>query len=334
MTRTVTDSFNVYKEGRMGGNGRRYVIHSVRAMLESPATQEGLRLGELYGYFGHGRRQLTGKMRPAEVEVVMINGKPVVIENVPSNRTTAISLDDDGTIHHTQEVLDTPTGLIVQSMLDSFAGGWSWACEGPSSKVTGDHPRAYYGCDYVLQPNYIPPDRQAAMFESVGVSSQQELIAHNLQNMVGMDGEQVNALLESWSSVSEARRLEDASMYDVMMLEGMLIEAKSHRSELERDLELARQELKESKTSREQMMLEALDTLPVMLTKSQRQALISMQTKEDAQVFKQLLESVAGTPFGTLPLNGRGAPATVKPGATVQEVPGAVIFGHKPYRFK
>lgn len=327
MTRTVTDAFNIHKEGRAGGNGRRYVIHSVRAMLESSATKEGLRLGELYGYFGHGRRQLAKKMRPNEVEAVMLEGKLVVIENVPSNRTTAISLDDDGTIHHTQEVLDTPTGLIVQSMLDSYAGGWSWACEGPSN-ATGDHPRAFYGFDYVNQPNYIPVDRQAAMFESVGVSNQDELIRHNL-TLVGMDGKEANALLESWQQVSSARQLEEDAAYDVMMLEGMLMESRGRLAELNRDLEAAKHDLGEGRRKRETMMLEALESLPIMLTREQRAALVAMETQEDMLVFRQLLDSVANTDLATLPLGQRNAPVSVRPAHGLRrDVPGAVIFGN------
>ena len=54
--RRVDDVFKIHKEGRTGGNGRRYVLHAVRQMIQSPATQEGLKLGELEGYYGHGRR--------------------------------------------------------------------------------------------------------------------------------------------------------------------------------------------------------------------------------------------------------------------------------------
>ncbi len=44
-------------------------------MLESKETQEGLRLGELFGYYGHGRRQLTGKLEVPETSVIMVEGR-------------------------------------------------------------------------------------------------------------------------------------------------------------------------------------------------------------------------------------------------------------------
>lgn len=65
--KTVTDRFCLYSNARKGRqNGRQYVLSAVKAMLESKETQEGLRLGELFGYYGHGRRQLTGKLEVPE----------------------------------------------------------------------------------------------------------------------------------------------------------------------------------------------------------------------------------------------------------------------------
>lgn len=100
--KTVTDRFCLYSNVRKGRqNGRQYVLSAVKTMLESKETQEGLRLGELFGYYGHGRRQLTGKLEVPETSVIMVEGRPVVIDNVPACRTVAISVDDNGivTIH-------------------------------------------------------------------------------------------------------------------------------------------------------------------------------------------------------------------------------------------
>lgn len=85
--KTVTDRFCLYSNARKGRqNGRQYVLSAVKAMLESKETQEGLRLGELFGYYGHGRRQLTGKLEVPETSVIMVEGRPVVIDNVPACR--------------------------------------------------------------------------------------------------------------------------------------------------------------------------------------------------------------------------------------------------------
>ncbi len=302
--RRVDDVFNIHKEGRTGGNGRRYVLHAVRQMIQSPATQEGLKLGELEGYYGHGRRQLTGKMRLPEVEVITVGGQQVVIENVPSNRTVALDVDDSGNVSHTQEVLDTAPGLIVQSMIDSWQGGWSWACEGPSTRQ-GDYPRAFYGFDYVKQPNYIPVSRQQAMFESVGVSNQDELIRHHLRAN-GFADEAHQPILESWGAMAQINSEIRAYEYDAMMLEGLLIEAKSHQAAMMADHEAALAEHRAATNQRKTMMLECLERLPIMLTRQQREAMARMETPEDLAVFTAMFESACRMQFGTLPLQGGG----------------------------
>nr|WP_225312395.1 hypothetical protein [Salmonella sp.]QBM91379.1 hypothetical protein NNIBIDOC_00046 [Salmonella sp.] len=53
---------------------------------------------------------------------MMVDGKPVVLENVPSNGTIDISIDGNGIVTHTQEILDTDTGRIVRGMINSGAG--------------------------------------------------------------------------------------------------------------------------------------------------------------------------------------------------------------------
>ncbi|WCH25190.1 hypothetical protein [Aeromonas salmonicida] len=317
--RRVETTINIHKEGRTGHNGRRYVHHSVKKMLDSAATQEGLRLGELFGYFGHSARSLSGKMKPGEQEVVMLDGKPVIMQNIPSNRTVAIALDDDGTLHHTQEILDTPSGAIVCSMLDSNAGGWSWAVTGPSN-YTGDHPQVMYGFDYVAQPNFVPLARQGAMLDSAG----ETMIAQ-----LGMDREVYSAMLDSWVQVSAVRRIEEANLYDVMMLDGMLFEQSQKSAQLTQDLEAAREEAKAATQQRQQVMMDALEAYPVMLTKDQRLAISSMATPDDARIFRQFLDSLSRSDLGSLPLGSKREPLSVPAHGQTPQVQGAVDFGHQ-----
>ena len=96
---THTDRFSLYEKVRQGKqNNRNYMLDAVKSMINSPETQEGLRLGELYGYYGHTRRQITGNMELPETAVVMVEGKPVVLDNVPSNRTIELSVDEEGVV--------------------------------------------------------------------------------------------------------------------------------------------------------------------------------------------------------------------------------------------
>lgn len=325
---TVTDEFDLRNEGRIGGNGRRYVLHSVKAMIQSKATQEGLRLREHFGYFGHGRREMADKLSLPEVEIVMVKGKPVVIENVPSNITVALDVDDNGIVSHTEEVLDTAPGLIVQAMIDNQAGGWSWATGGVDSVMRGGpaYARSYHGCDYVKQPNFVPPGRQQAMFESAGAAATDQVILALGER--GFDTEALQPMLESWGRMSQKAQEASNHQLDVMMLEGMLLESKGQAAELRRDLEAARADRERAESERKDMILEALDSMPLVLTKAQREAMVGMKTKEDAMVFRALLESFTNTDFGSLPIGGRQAETVARTPSGKGPSKNAVNFTH------
>lgn len=102
----VKDRFSLFNDGRkIGANKRKYIVQAVQKMIQSAQTQELLRVGEAYGYYGHQPRQRAKKLELGETEVIMINGRPVVVENVPSNRTISISCSDDGIVEHEEEFL-------------------------------------------------------------------------------------------------------------------------------------------------------------------------------------------------------------------------------------
>ncbi|MCV5869859.1 head processing protein, partial [Escherichia coli] len=90
----------------------------------------------------------------------------------------AISVDDNGIVTHTQEILNTEPGKIVAAMIESRAGGWSWATGGrESGKIAVT--TSFHGVDYVTTPNYISLDHPASagMFESADSKS---LLAESL----------------------------------------------------------------------------------------------------------------------------------------------------------
>ncbi|EBF2947688.1 head processing protein, partial [Salmonella enterica] len=207
--KTVTDRFCLYKNARTGRqNGRKYVLGAVKAMLESKETQEGLRLGELYGYYGHGRREMTGKLELPETSVIMVEGRPVVIDNVPACRTVDISVDDKGVVTHTQEILNTEPGKIVAAMIESRAGGWSWATGGRQAgniAVT----TSFHGVDYVTNPNYVSLDHPASagMFESADAQS---LLAESLAQH-GYSEESVQAVITHYGKLAELELMLEAT---------------------------------------------------------------------------------------------------------------------------
>lgn len=154
---TYEYEYNLLDEGRKySGNHRKYLIENAREICYSPATRERIKLREALGYYGHGRRQIAGKMEIGETEcVVMPDGSKVIVDNVPSNVTLAFDIDKDGRVTHKQEILDTSTGQIVNNLQKNKVGGFSWACPGrdggtqSATIMTG-----FSGFDYVLRPGF------------------------------------------------------------------------------------------------------------------------------------------------------------------------------------
>ena len=300
--RTVEDSFNLFNSGRkLQQNGRDYVIQSVQGMINSPETQEGLRLGEHYGYYGHQSRQNAKKLNIGETEIINIQGKPIVVQNVPSNVTREISCDDNGIVTHTQEILGTPTGIIVNGMYDA-AGGWSWATGGSQNLLTKQAiARSFHGFDYVLQPNYISLNKTAMMTESVSnIESMllESIVAGGIDTDAAKDA--INYLTINEMNHSRLAELEQHNM----MLESII---NSQYAQTE-DLEILKAQIKE----RDRMMLEAIESLPVFVSDEQRSAL-RMRNNDDKQAVKLLFESLNSSKFKSLPINNQSVTIKKRP---------------------
>ncbi|WP_147200809.1 head processing protein [Pantoea sp. CCBC3-3-1] len=307
--KTHTDRFALFDKVRKGKqNNRNYMLEAVRAMFNNPETQEGLRLGELYGYYGHSRRQLAGSMELPETAVVMVEGKPVVLDNIPSNRTIELSVDDNGVVTHTEEIFDTPTGRIVASMLESRAGGWSWVTTGRDSPAVSI-PKAFYGFDYVTMPNFISKDHPAAMHESA--ESRTTAMTEALVGS-GFDNDSAANIVSHYDklshhevmieSVLRVEQLETASLEaagELLAKETQLAETTSMLESLKAEKVM----YESAADARKQKLLAALDKLPIFTNSSHSQALANMQTDADVEIVTALFESLARIDTSTLPMD-------------------------------
>ncbi|HDT4319413.1 TPA: head processing protein [Klebsiella aerogenes] len=329
--KTVTDRFCLYKNARTGRqNGRKYVLGAVKAMLESKETQEGLRLGELYGYYGHGRREMTGKLELPETSVIMVEGRPVVIDNVPACRTVSISVDDNGVVTHTQEILNTEPGKIVAAMIESRAGGWSWATGGRQSgsiAVT----TSFHGVDYVTNPNYVSLDHPASagMFESADAQS---LLAESL-SAHGYSDESVQAVISHYGKLAELELMMEATErnaeLETALLEsqGRYLEAQMRQKEAEDRIAL----LESVAGVRDDVLVaiqNELDKLPIFVTASQKEA-FKLKQPDDAKVVASLFESLIKVGSRHLPLTPPQVELS-KPQHKTPHAPASVITFDKP----
>ncbi|HCM0798108.1 TPA: hypothetical protein N2826_004070 [Vibrio parahaemolyticus] len=287
----VTDRFSLFNDGRtLDANKRKYVIQSVQQMIASAKTQELLRLGEAYGYYGHAPRARANKLDIGETEVIMVKGKPVLVENVPAARTIDIKCSDDGIVEHTQEFLDTVTGRIALSLWESGAGGWSWATSGSDGRDRS-FARGYHGMDYVNQPNYISLDHPSMMMESLG----NDMLLESLKNN-GFDGEDAEAISSHVAG--------GGSELDVAEQEQTIMYLESVSQELSSELAVAKQQ--------NQMMLEAINSLPVYMTDVQRKALMNIESEGNKEVVQAMFESISGSQARTLPCGWESATISKK----------------------
>ncbi|HDS1207812.1 MULTISPECIES: hypothetical protein [Shewanella] len=313
---TVTKEFDLRNHGRSDGNGRGYLINAVRSIIGNKHFQERLKLRELYGYFGHVRRQVADKMELAEVEIVYIDGKPVVIENVPSNVLVDISVSDEGIVTHTEDFLNTPGGIAAKAMDDAGVGGFSWAVDGyrtPSGAVA----TALWGFDYVKHPSYIDKRKMEMMLESISATSEHDGIMHMLES-VGFKG-CAEKVMDYWerASVMDADDIADLGS-KVLMFESVV-------QELQGTLDnVSRQNL-----FREHAMMEAIEKASVFMSESQKQALIRMDSDEDKAIAAKFFESLAGG-FNSLPLGNSDGVTVEKPRSNIDlNDSGAIFIGEQ-----
>ncbi len=330
----VKDRFSILNDGRrLGANNRKYLIDSVKAMLNSPETQERLRLGEAYGYYGHSPRERSNKLIVGETEVVYINGKPVVVENVPACRTVNITIDDDGIVTHEQEILDTPTGEIVARMIDSKAGGWSWATSGFNS-MRGAVARLFAGVDYVLRPNYISLDHPQMMLESA--DDEEQLLLESLSS-AGVDGDSIAAAIRIGMQDSHlAEKLFDLEQ-ETLILESVITDRDSRIAKHEQvisELESNAKAVEEAEANREKLFLEAADSFPLYLTDEQKSALVKMQSQDDLKTVQLLFESLRDGKFHTLPIGQNAPESNIPLGKDFSDVQNHTVdFGMASRRF-
>jgi hypothetical protein len=162
MLQTDPITYNVNERGRQArGVDRHFDCAVLASIINGPSVQEKVRLGDMFGYFGHWPRIKFG-MEPQEGGVV--DGVAVSVE--PALRTIELRADDQGNITHRVEFLDTAEGHKAQALYNSKAGGFSSAIDAvPGSAPM--IPKGFYGFDYVLEPNYTTNRGHRAVLDAV-----------------------------------------------------------------------------------------------------------------------------------------------------------------------
>lgn len=135
--------FNLKDRGRQyTGKPRNFDVRLVADAINGKFAQERVESRGMVGFYGHFPRIRFG-INPAEGGID--GGKYVPVE--PAFVTTYLKADYDGNVEHRAEFLDTAAGKLSAKLWDNKAGGFS--------SVIDDRKPAFFGFDYVIEPNFI-----------------------------------------------------------------------------------------------------------------------------------------------------------------------------------
>ena len=275
--KTVEETFNIFNDGRKFNPApQKFMLSALTSVLNSPMTKERIALNEAIGYYGHRFRELTGKIRPTEVEMIEQNGKMVAVNIVPAVRTRSVSVDGRGNVTHKQEFLDTESGRAALSTYDSGSGGFSWALSGSDGHNTegGSVANSFSGFDLVHQPNFIPLHRQSQLLSSlrqVGNEGNEMLLSSMIEQ--GVNAENAAAMLNSFQAGGEESGL------DSIILSNLI----------------------EEKLNREQLLSSVIEKSPFLINEKQRGALLNCKTADDVAVLNHLFSAMQNTNTSHLP---------------------------------
>lgn len=293
-----TGKFNLFNENRTHtkGNARKYILENAAKVINDPATQESIVKREKLGFFGHGRRQMAGKVRLREVEPVRLpNGQTILVENVPCSATTALTIDGAGNITHEQEILETAPGKVVTGLIESRVGGWSWACDGlDGGRVGLTRIKSYEGMDYVYMPSFS--DNRSYILEDVSPQDRRML----LENITGtgIAESEAEKYLNYWMASAQMRVVELEE--DIRSRE--IFEATIN--ETVREQEAALQVVRTAGKKRRQLVTEAAQSSGIAFPDDVTESLIHLETDDDIRRVVAFFEAAAKADTSFLPIPG------------------------------
>ncbi len=323
MGQIINCTFNLFQEGRKyTGHHRSYILESAIKTCYAPETRERMRLREMLGYYGHGRRELAKKLLLPEVATIKLpDGSSLLVENIPSNVTTAFEVAKDGTVTHSQELTDTDQGKAVAAMNASRIGGFSWACGGSDGgALSATRVSSCVGFDYVNNPGFSA--NRGYILESADAATR-DMILESICKQ-GVDEQKAESLLSHWSATAilEAAELQER-------LEAAAIYEDSLREQLEgagKQLQTATTILEEAKQAadkRKEIITECASKSVIAVPAHVLESMISMAGEADFHNIMSFYESASRVDLSGLPLAGANK-VIVKPHTAIKE---SVEFG-------
>lgn len=305
MAQPIKCTFNLFQEGRTyTGHHRNYILENAIKVCYDPSTREKIRLREALGYFGHTLRELSGKLNLPEMGAIKLpDGSTVITENIPSNVTTQFEVHKDGTVEHTQEILETDPGKIVSALHASRVGGFSWACGGFDGGTGGATKISNFeGFDYVKNPGFAY--NRGYILESAS-RSDNDMILESIVKTTGLAEKEAERWLKHWTATAI---MENAVLQDRLEEQAILEDALREQVETQsQQLERVQRQLKlaeETENHRRKMITEAAQKSVVAVPAQILEAMLALANEDDFHKLTAFYESASRVNLGGLPLPG------------------------------
>ena len=312
---TISCTFNIFDRGReYTGVERGYMLENFKAAIEHPFTQERIQLREAVGYLGHGIREVTKKLMPGETDVaVMDDGQSMLVKAIPGCVMTNLSMDEKGTVTHTQEILENDEGRAILGLHKSRVGGFSIAASSAVKKVANTLIDRVYGFDYVTNPNFA--DNRGYVMDSATGQAGESMILDSMTSC-GLTEELAKKRLRSWyRSAAEADQYRD-QFQQMLQLEAAM--RTSYDSLLDKFNAVSNQlkAIQEGRRTEEErrrgVYREFAQRSAIALGASVLDSIATADSVEDLDNLKSLLEKTAGISGNLLPIGQQGRPEFVR----------------------
>lgn len=320
MGKIIECAFNLFKEGRKyTGHHRNYILESAIKTCYAPQTREKMGLREAVGYLGHGRRELARKLSLSEVEAIKLpDGSTILTENIPSNVTVAFEVAKDGTVTHSQEILETAPGRVVDGLNSSRVGGFSWACGGFDGGVGGGTKVTdFHGFDYVMNPGFSA--NRGYILESAGDA---DFVLESVAKITGMPEKEAEKWLRHWvsSSILENALLKENTM-DIAAEADALAEELEEQGRLLESANSRIISMESTAARRKAVILEAAQKSVVVVPEEVLQAMMGLADENDFGKVVSFFENARRVNTSTLPLGGKEEKPRVDKGVATRTAP-------------
>jgi hypothetical protein len=313
MPEIIECKFSLFDEGRTyTGHHRKYILENAKAICYAPITREKIALREAVGFFGHGRRELAGKVKIPEVMAVKLpNGASVITENVPACVTVCFEISDEGVVTHRQEILDTAPGQVVSALNKSKVGGFSWACGGSDGGSMGaTRLTSFEGCDYVIDPGFSA--NRGYVLESAGDAPTTDMILESISAAAGVDRSGAEAAFQLWitTGIFEAAMLRDQLEQAAIFEDALRVQIEEKGLLLE-SAHLTITAAQGAEKRRQELITECAGKSLVMVPGHVMEAMTRMSSEEDIQTVSAYFESAGRVDLSSLPVGSNRGGKTI-----------------------